>query len=55
MKLLVAHTHVAPDPPSARTELPIPAELESSWCRVSRKTVSIDRHRRAICWSGSKP
>jgi hypothetical protein len=28
MKLLVAHAHVAPDPPSARTELPIPAELD---------------------------
>jgi serine/threonine-protein kinase len=29
MQLLVAHAHSAPEPPSARTELPIPAELDA--------------------------
>jgi len=29
MKLLVAHAHSTPEPPSARTELPIPAELDA--------------------------
>ena len=29
MQLLVAHAHSTPDPPSARTELPIPAELDA--------------------------
>jgi serine/threonine-protein kinase len=29
VKLLVAHAHTLPEPPSARTELPIPRELEA--------------------------
>ena len=29
MKLLMAHAHSAPEPPSAKTELPIPAELDA--------------------------
>ena len=29
MKMLLAHAHAAPDPPSARTEMPIPADLEA--------------------------
>ena len=29
MKLLLAHVNAVPDPPSARTELPIPAELDA--------------------------
>ena len=29
MKLLLAHAHAMPDPPSRRTELPIPAELDA--------------------------
>ncbi|HEY6362410.1 MAG TPA: serine/threonine-protein kinase [Vicinamibacterales bacterium] len=29
MKLLLAHAHAVPDPPSRKTELPIPAELDA--------------------------
>jgi eukaryotic-like serine/threonine-protein kinase len=29
MKLLLAHAHIAPEPPSSRTEIPIPADLEA--------------------------
>ena len=29
MKLLMAHAHTAPEPPSAKTELPIPPELDA--------------------------
>ena len=29
MKLLLAHAHTLPEPPSSRTELPIPADLDA--------------------------
>jgi serine/threonine-protein kinase len=29
MKMLLAHAHASPDPPSARTEMPIPPDLEA--------------------------